>query len=104
MRSTGEADMADATLKNIKIAILATEGVEQVELSEPRKALDAAGAKTTLVSLKEGEIRGWNHTEWGEKFHVDLPLAKARAEDFDALLLTGGVINPDKMRVEPKAV
>lgn len=96
--------MADATLKNLKIAILATDGVEQVELSEPRKALDAAGAKTTLVSLKDGEIRGWNHTDWGETFRVDMALSKARAEDFDALLLPGGVINPDKMRMEPKAV
>lgn len=96
--------MADAALKTIKVAILATEGVEQVELSEPRKALDAAGAKTTLVSLKEGEIRGWNHTDWGQKFRVDTTLSKARAEDFDALLLPGGVINPDKMRMEPKAV
>jgi protease I len=96
--------MADATLSNVKVAILATDGVEQVELSEPRKALDAAGAKTTLISLKEGDIRGWNHTEWGEKFRVDAPLSKARAEDFDALMLPGGVINPDKMRMEPKAV
>ncbi len=93
-----------AELKNLKIAILATDGVEQVELSEPRKALDAAGAKTVLISLKEGEIRGWNHTEWGQRFHVDMALSKARPEDFDALLLPGGVINPDKMRMEPKAV
>lgn len=96
--------MADTTLSGVKVAILATDGVEQVELSEPRKALDAAGAKTTLISLKEGDIRGWNHTEWGEKFRVDMPLSKARAEDFDALMLPGGVINPDKMRMEPKAV
>lgn len=96
--------MADATLGSVKVAILATDGVEQVELREPRKALDAAGATTTLISLKEGDIRGWNHTEWGEKFRVDAPLSKVRAEDFDTLLLPGGVINPDKMRMEPKAV
>ncbi len=96
--------MADAVLKNVKVAILATDGVEQVELSEPRKALDSAGARTTLVSLKEGEIRGWNHTEWGEKFRVNAPLAKVRPEDFDALLIPGGVINPDKLRMEPNAV
>ena len=56
--------MAGEKLNNLRVAILATDGVEQLELSEPRKALDAAGAKTTLVSVKEGEIKGWNHTEW----------------------------------------
>lgn len=96
--------MADAALKNLKVAILATEGVEQVERSEPRKALDAAGAKTTLVSLKDGEIRGWTHTEWGQKFRVDMPLSKAGAEDFDAQLLPGEVINPDKLGMDPNAV
>jgi protease I len=96
--------MAGDKLSNLRVAILATDGVEQVELSEPRKALDAAGAKTTLVSVKEGEIKGWNHTEWGQKFHVDLPLTNARPGDFDALMLPGGVINPDHLRMEPKAV
>jgi protease I len=96
--------MGDAALKNVKVAILATDGVEQAELSEPRKALDRAGAGTTLVSPREREIRGWNHTEWGEIFPVDAALAEVAAEDFDALLLPGGVINPDKMRMDPKAV
>jgi protease I len=96
--------MPGEKLTNLRVAILATDGVEQVELSEPRKALDAAGAKTTLVSLKDGEIRGWNHTDWGQKFHVDLSLANAKPADFDALMLPGGVINPDRLRMEPKAV
>ena len=96
--------MAGEKLNNLRVAVLATDGVEQVELSEPRKALEAAGAKTTLISLKDGEIRGWNHTEWGEKFRVDLSLANARPADFDALMLPGGVINPDRLRMEPKAV
>lgn len=96
--------MADGKLNNVKVAILATDGVEQGELSEPRKALDSAGAKTTLVSLKGGEIRGWNHTDWGQKFPVDATLADARPDEFDALLLPGGVLNPDKLRMEPKAV
>jgi protease I len=60
--------MADTSLDKLRVAILATDGVEQVELTEPRKALDSAGAKTTLVSPKDGEIKGWNHTEWGTNF------------------------------------
>ncbi|HEX3484462.1 MAG TPA: type 1 glutamine amidotransferase domain-containing protein [Micropepsaceae bacterium] len=91
-------------LKNLKIAILATDGVEQVELTEPRKALEEAGAKTKLVSLKHGEIRGWKFTEWGDKFRVDLTVAEAKPTEFDALLLPGGVINPDKLRMDAKAM
>src|SRR5258705_908399 len=96
--------MASETLKNLRVAILATDGVEQVELAEPRKALDAAGAKTKLVSPKDGQIRSWNFSEWSDKLPVDVALDEARPEDFDALLLPGGVINPDKLRMEPKAV
>jgi protease I len=92
------------TLKNKKIAILATDGFEYVELIEPRKAVEAAGAKAQVVSPKEGQIRGWNHTDWGESVPVDLPLEKANAADFDALLLPGGVINPDHLRQNEKAV
>jgi len=97
-------DMASDSLKNLKIAILATDGVEEVELAEPRKALEAAGAKTKLVSPKDREIHAWQFTDWGENFPVDLTLSEARPEDFDALLLPGGVINPDRLRIEPKAV
>ena len=96
--------MASQSLKNLKIAILATDGVEEVELTEPRKALEAAGAKTKLVSPKDREIHGWQFSNWGENFPVDVTLNEARPEDFDALLLPGGVINPDKLRIEPKAV
>ena len=91
-------------LKGCKVAILATDGFEQVELTEPRKALDAAGAETTVVSPKNGQIRGWKFTEWGESVSVDQTLDQAKPDNFDALLLPGGVINPDKLRMLPKAV
>lgn len=93
-----------SNLQGRKIAILATDGFEQVELTEPRKALDQAGAQTVVISPKSGEIKGWNHTEWGDKVKVDRTLDQARAEEFDALVLPGGVMNPDHLRMEPKAV
>ncbi|HEV2398125.1 MAG TPA: type 1 glutamine amidotransferase domain-containing protein [Candidatus Sulfotelmatobacter sp.] len=96
--------MANRNLQGIKVAILATDGFEQVELIEPRKALDEAGAQTKVISPKEGKIRGWNMKEWGNEVPVDLPLKSANPEDFDALLLPGGVMNPDKLRMEPQAV
>jgi protease I len=96
--------MASENLKGKRVAILVTDGFEQVELVKPREALDQAGAKTQIVSPKDGKVRGWKHTEWGDELPVDLHLDQARAEDFDALLLPGGVINPDKLRMEPKAV
>ncbi|MCU1260094.1 MAG: protease [Bryobacterales bacterium] len=91
-------------LEDMKIAILATDGFEQVELLEPRKALNAEGARTTVVSPKSGKIKGWNFTDWGQEVAVEESLDSVTAEDFDALLLPGGVINPDKLRVIPKAV
>ncbi len=96
--------MADKNLKGMKVAILVTDGFEQVELTEPRKALDQAGAETRIVSPKDGKVRGWKFTEWGDELPVDVKLDEARAEDFDALLLPGGVINPDRLRIEAKAV
>src|SRR3954462_8822494 len=93
-----------ADLNGIKVAILVTDGFEQVELTEPRKALAEAGAATQIVSPKHGNVRGWRFTEWGDDLTVDLPLERARPQDFDALLLPGGVINPDKLRMDPKAV
>src|SRR5712672_3273699 len=93
-----------ANLNGLKVAILVTDGFEQVELVEPRKALDAAGAKTQIVSPKNDRVRGWKFTEWGDELPVDAALDKTRPENFDALLLPGGVINPDKLRIEPKAV
>ncbi|PYX97881.1 MAG: protease [Acidobacteria bacterium] len=91
-------------LKGLKVAILITDGFEQVEMVKPRQALSAAGAQTSIVSPKNDEVRGWKFTEWGDKFPVDKPLTDAQADDFDALLLPGGVMNPDKLRIEPKAV
>jgi len=91
-------------LKGLKVAILITDGFEQVEMVKPRQALSAAGAQTSIVSPKNDEVRGWKFTEWGDKFPVDKPLTDAQADDFDALLLPGGVMNPDKLRMEPKAV
>jgi protease I len=96
--------MADKHLNGIKVAILATDGVEQVELLKPREALKNAGAETKVVSLKSGKIKGWDHTKWGEEIPVDIELSNANPQDFDALLLPGGVQNPDKLRTEPKAV
>jgi len=87
-----------------KVAILVTDGFEQVEMTEPRRALDEAGADTVLVSPKDGRVKGWQHTEWGDEFPVDRPLASARADDFDALLLPGGVMNPDHLRQDAQAV
>ena len=91
-------------LRELKVAILVTDGFEQVELVEPRKALDQAGAQTKIVSPKEDKVRGWKHTEWGDELPVDTPLDTAQPQLFDALLLPGGVISPDKLRMEPKAV
>ncbi|HTA81175.1 MAG TPA: type 1 glutamine amidotransferase domain-containing protein [Terracidiphilus sp.] len=92
------------SLKGKKIAFLATDGFEQVELTEPRKALDEAGATTVVVSLKAGEIKGWKFKEWGDTVKVDTELTDANPNDFDALVLPGGVINPDHLRMDPKAV
>ncbi|MFC5271236.1 type 1 glutamine amidotransferase domain-containing protein [Adhaeribacter terreus] len=91
-------------LEGKKIAILATDGFEQVELFDPRKALEDAGATTHIVSPKDGEIKGWNHTDWGDKVKVDVKLADAQPQDYDGLLLPGGVMNPDKLRMNPDAV
>lgn len=91
-------------ITNLRVAILATEGFEQPELLEPRKALDQAGAKTQLVSPIKGKIKAWNRTDWGQEVAVDVPLDEANPESFDALMLPGGVLNPDKLRMVPKAV
>lgn len=91
-------------LKGIKVAILATDGFEQSELTEPRKALNEAGAETKVVAPKEGKIRGWNQKEWGDSVDVDETLARTSPDKFDALLLPGGVMNPDHLRMEPKAI
>jgi protease I len=91
-------------LKGMKVAILVENGFEQVELTGPRDTLRAAGAETMVVSPQSGKVRGWNHTEWGDEIPVDVELSRAQPTDFDALLLPGGVINPDKLRMNPGAV
>jgi len=91
-------------LKGKKVAILAADGFEQVELTEPRKALQDAGADTKVVSPAEGRVKGWNHKDWGDEISVDVALKSAEPEDFDALLLPGGVMNPDHLRMDPDAV
>jgi protease I len=91
-------------LQGCKVAVLATDGVEQVELTEPVKALKAAGAEVKVVSPKSGQIQGMNHDVPGDKLPVDLELSKARPDAFDALVLPGGVANPDKLRMDPQAV
>jgi deglycase len=96
--------MAKKDLTGKKVAILVDEGFEQVELIKPRKALDRVGAATQVISPQENEVRGWNMKKWGKSVAVDVPLESANPEDFDALLLPGGVMNPDKLRINPKAV
>jgi protease I len=91
-------------LKGHKVAILATDGVEQAELVEPRKALDAAGALTHLISPKPGSIQAMNHDEKGDMLPVDRTLSEVGASEYDALLLPGGVKNPDTLRTDQKAV
>lgn len=91
-------------LRGKHIAILATDGFEQAELTEPRKALEAAGATTAVVSLKSGTIKGWDTTDWGKSVDVDFTLDETLAADYDGLLLPGGVMSPDKLRAAPKAV
>lgn len=92
------------SLKGKKVAVLVTDGFEQSEMVEPRRALEAAGAECTLVSPKPDKVTGWKDGEWGDAFKVDLPLDRANADDFDALLLPGGVMSPDKLRMNPAAV
>jgi len=87
-----------------KVAILVTDGFEQVEMTKPREALDEAGAETKIVSLKPGKIQGMNHADKGDKFDVDLTLDEARPEEFDALLIPGGLMNPDALRSNDEAL
>jgi protease I len=94
----------NANLQGKRVAILVANGFEQAELLEPKKALDAAGAKTTVVSPEDGEVKGWNEKQWGKSIPVDLSLTAAKADQFDALLLPGGVMNPDTLRMKPEAV
>jgi protease I len=91
-------------LNGKKVAILVAEGFEQSEMVGPRTALEAAGAETSIVSPSKDEVQGWNHFDHADRFHVDVDMESANADDFDALLLPGGVANPDQLRTDPKAV
>ena len=91
-------------LNGLSVAILIDNGFEEVEMTKPRQALDDAGAKTSIVSPAGKEVRAWDMKEWSVNYPVDIPLDQANAEQFDALLLPGGVINPDKLRMRPEAV
>jgi len=91
-------------LNGKKVAILVADGFEQVELTEPKKALEEAGALTEIVSPADNEVQGWNHDDKADLFHVDMPLKIARSDDYDALLLPGGVRNPDQLRMMMRAV
>jgi len=90
-------------LNGRRVAILVTDGFEQTEMTSPREALESAGAKCVLISNKDGEVQGFKHHDKADTFKVDLTLAKANANDFDAVLLPGGVINGDALRIEKKA-
>lgn len=96
--------MGKITLEGKKVAILVADGFEQEELTGPKEALEAAGAQIEIVSPAEGEVQGWNHDEKADKFRVDMPLNLARSDDYDALLLPGGVRNPDQLRMSTRAV
>ena len=108
MFSTDKTDEKQGPLSGKRIAILATEGFEEAELTNPRKALEDAGATVDVIApesgIKSGEIRAWDMTDWGKKVDVDVKLAQADPEIYDALQLPGGAMNPDKLRLEPDAV
>lgn len=96
--------MEHKSLNGKKVAILVAEGFEQVELTEPKKALEGAGADVRIVSPAKGKVQGWKHFDKADHFTVDVPLSQAQAGEFDALLLPGGVANPDQLRMLPEAV
>lgn len=91
-------------LQGKMIAILVANGFEQSELTEPKAALESAGAKTQIISPEKEKVKGWKHTQWGNEFLVDVPLEHAVASHYDALLLPGGVMNPDKLRLDTLAI
>lgn len=93
-----------ADIHGKKIALLVENGFEQIELTEPKQALEQAGAVTHIVSPQSDKVKGWNHTDWGDEFPVDVQLEQASPQEYDALVLPGGVMNPDYLRVNEKAV
>jgi protease I len=93
-----------AELDGCQVAILVENGFEQLELVEPRRALEAAGATTLLISPEPYQVTAWDHAQWGDDFTVDVPLDSARPDDFDALLVPGGLMSSDSLRTNPRAV
>jgi protease I len=91
-------------LRNKRIAVLVDHGFEQSELTEPKKALEAAGARADIISPQSDRVKGWQHTNWGDELPVDRKLDEAKPEEYDALLLPGGVMNPDKLRMNSRAI
>lgn len=96
--------MSTLSLDGLTVALLATNGFEQVELTKPKQALEAAGATVHVVSPESGEIKGWDGDDWGDSVAVDKPLADASPDDYAALVLPGGQINPDKLRIDADAM
>jgi protease I len=94
----------EGKVRNKRVAALVDNGFEQSELVEPKKALEAAGARVDVISPQSGTVKGWQHKDWGDEIPVDRPLEGAKADDYDALLLPGGVMNPDKLRINKTAV
>ena len=104
LSSSEQEEHVAGELQGKKIAFLATDGVEQIEYTEPRKAVEEAGATAHLVALEPGEIQGFNHLDKGDRFPVDKAVAEASADDYDGLVLPGGVANPDALRADKDAV
>lgn len=92
------------TLSGKKVAILTENGFEEIELTSPKKELEAAGAEVHIVSPQKDKVKAWDHDHWSIELPVDVPLEKANAEDYDALMIPGGVINPDLMRINKDCV
>lgn len=91
-------------LEGRRVAIVVENGFEEIELTQPREALERAGARTAIVSPRKGKVRAWDKTDWGEEIDVDVDLSAASPDDYDALLLPGGVMNPDRLRMNGEAV
>lgn len=96
--------MINGKLNGKKVAILATDGFEEVEFTSPRQALEEAGANISVIAPKSGSITSWNEDDWGGKYEVDMTISEASPSEFDALVLPGGVINPDQLRMNEEAV
>ncbi len=94
----------ETVLKGKNVAILAADGFEQSELETPLKELKDAGANVEIISLKKGKIKGWKDNNWGEEINVDKALDEVKSDDYDALVLPGGALNPDTLRADEDAV